>query len=146
MKANTTVVDSTAIWTRRWARNSRNVAKARAELGAVLGEWGLQALADPALVVLSELITNAVRHARTASGREIETRCRREADGVRIEVHDADEQRPRHREPGETGGYGLVLVEALSVTWGVDDRDGVGKVVWALVVPRGDNGAPREGR
>ncbi|MGW7463349.1 ATP-binding protein [Streptomyces xantholiticus] len=124
---------------RRWTRHPASVGRARSELQKALANWGLHAVEDAALVVLSELVTNAVRHARVPSGREIETRYVRQADGVRIEVHDAAEERPAARIPGESGGWGLGLVDKLSDRWGVDDRDGVGKAVWAVVTaPAGD--------
>ncbi|MGW4030044.1 ATP-binding protein [Streptomyces sp. NPDC004838] len=138
MKSNATVTNGPSV-THRWARSPRTVGKARAALLEVLTGWNLRAAEDDALVVLSELITNAVRHARTSPGREIETRYLREADGIRIEVHDADRERPTARVPGESGGYGLVLVDGLADRWGVDERGGTGKSVWAVVtLPSGD--------
>ncbi|MFD9795717.1 ATP-binding protein [Streptomyces sp. NPDC059070] len=130
--------------TRRWARHPRCVGLARSELRKALADWGLMSVEDEALIVLSELITNAVRHAHASPGREIETRYLREADGVRIEVHDADDRLPAARVPGETGGWGLSVIDALADEWGVDERDGVGKAVWAVVsAPAGD--APWKG-
>ncbi|WP_405890261.1 ATP-binding protein [Streptomyces sp. NBC_00133] len=118
---------------RRWTRHPASVGRARAELRKALANWCLNAVEDAALVVLSELVTNAVLHAHVSPGREIETRYLREADGVRIEVHDAADERPAARVPGESGGWGLGLVDELADRWGVDDRDGVGKSVWAVV-------------
>ncbi|MFI1398473.1 ATP-binding protein [Streptomyces sp. NPDC020681] len=118
---------------RRWTRHPASVGRARTELRETLANWCLNAVEDVALVVLSELITNAVRHARVSPGREIETRYVRETDGVRIEVHDAADERPATRAPGESGGWGLGLVDELSDRWGVDDRAGVGKSVWAVM-------------
>lgn len=51
------------------------------------------------MLVLSELVTNAGRHAYVSPGREIETRYVRLADTLRIEVHDATPERPEKREP-----------------------------------------------
>ncbi|MFF3244317.1 ATP-binding protein [Streptomyces sp. NPDC002870] len=123
----------------RWTRHPASVGRARSEKAPV--NWCLDAVEAAALVVLSELVTNAVRHARVSPGREIETRYLREADGVRIEVHDAAEERPAARVPGESGGWGLGLVDDLSDRWGVDDRDGVGKSVWAVVTAPAGNEA-----
>ncbi|WP_405601464.1 hypothetical protein OG741_25120 [Streptomyces sp. NBC_01410] len=63
------------------------------------GSWRLIAVARgaspaPALLVLSELLTNAICHARVSPGRQVETRYRCIGDGVRIEVHDASDERP----------------------------------------------------
>jgi anti-sigma regulatory factor (Ser/Thr protein kinase) len=108
---------------------------ARDDLLLHLVKWGMSAeVADGAVLVLSELFTNAVRHAREPRGRHIETRFARRDGGVRIEVHDANDGRPRMREaPGlEESGRGLLLVERLTGgCWGVSERQGVGKMVWA---------------
>ncbi|MFI1431646.1 ATP-binding protein [Streptomyces lydicus] len=123
----------------RWARQPRCVGLARAELHKVLGRWGLAVVSDDALLVLSELLTNAVRHAHVSRGREIETRFSREPQGVRIEVHDAAQNWPQPRMPGVDGGWGLTVVAALAACWGTEARDGgIGKSVWAvLAVPSG---------
>jgi anti-sigma regulatory factor (Ser/Thr protein kinase) len=100
-----------------------------------LGAWGLSTVADSAELVVSELMTNAITHAHPPYGNLIATRFERLADGVRIEVHDAGDGKPEPRDAPaeEESGRGLGLVEALTGgTWGVSDRDGPGKVVWAV--------------
>lgn len=120
---------------RRWTCHPRSVRLARAELSRALAAWDLTEIEDAALVVLSELVTNAVRHARIPSGREIETRYALVGAGLRIEVHDAAETRPRRLAVGADAenGRGLALVEALADEWGISDRVGCGKAVWAVV-------------
>ncbi|MEU5402001.1 ATP-binding protein [Streptomyces sp. NPDC005963] len=111
---------------------------ARAELRRVLDGWGLAPVEASASIVLSELFTNAVRHAKVP-GWEIETRYAPLWRGVRIEVHDASQALPRivPAGPDATGGRGLPLVEELSDAWGVTPRNGPGKAVWAeLTLPR----------
>ncbi|WP_406139206.1 ATP-binding protein [Streptomyces sp. NBC_01089] len=129
---------------RRWSRHPACVARARAELRTALESWGLAALMDPAAVVLSELLTNAGRHAVVSPGREIETRFLLDGDGrgLRIEVHDASPVPPRMAAPDQDadGGRGLFLVDALADTWGFGERVGPGKVVWAVLGPDGDGG------
>ncbi|WP_274914699.1 ATP-binding protein [Streptomyces sp. WZ-12] len=120
----------------RWARHPRCVALARAELCKVLVRWRLTEVSDDALLVLSELLTNAVRHAQGSRGREIETRYSREPHGVRIEVHDAAQSWPQPCVPDvdADGGRGLTIVAALAACWGTEVRDGgIGKLVWAVV-------------
>jgi serine/threonine-protein kinase RsbW len=120
----------------RWPLTGRSVGRARRELRGTLGAWGLDHLTDPAELVLSELLTNALRYARTPAGRLVETRFERTADGVRIEVHDANDRLPQMRRAADDdeGGRGLALVDALTGRrWGVSSRQGVGKLVWALV-------------
>lgn len=116
----------------RWSRHRSCVGMARRELGTALAGWGLSELEDSAALVLTELLSNAVRHARVA-GRQIETRFVARPDGLRIEVHDAspDPPEPRTPEPESCGGRGLILVDALADTWGVSERNGPGKIVWA---------------
>lgn len=130
---------------RRWGRDRRNVAAARGALLEALAGWGLTEVADSAVLVLSELFTNAVRHAHVSVGREIETRFRLTDDRVRIEVHDASDARPV-RGPADVesqDGRGLVLVEALADSWDVMPREGVGKIVWAeFRLPRPVGGGP----
>lgn len=120
----------------RWPLTGHSVGLARLALRRTLGEWGLDHLADPAELVLSELLTNAVRHARTPAGRLVETRYERMPEGIRIEVHDAGDRLPQMRRAADDdeGGRGLALVDVLTGRrWGVSSRQGVGKLVWALV-------------
>ncbi|MEV6422353.1 ATP-binding protein [Streptomyces sp. NPDC051662] len=120
-------------------RHPSCVGPARMELRKALTTWGLSALEDAALLVLSELLTNAVRHARVSPGREIETRYLPvhlpAPHGLRIEVHDACPVHPARRTGNVDAcdGRGLVIVDALADEWGVADRVGVGKMVWARI-------------
>lgn len=104
-------------------------------------------LADVAELVLSELFTNAVRHARGPADRLVETRYERLPDGtLRIEVHDANSLRPERQEPSKDAdsGRGLALVDELtSGRWGVSERLGVGKLVWAVCADDGADQVPR---
>jgi serine/threonine-protein kinase RsbW len=132
---------------RRWDHHPRCVSRARQELRRELGAWGLGELTDTAELVLSELLTNALRHARTPRGRQIETRYERVPGGVRIEVHDANETWPVVQKPSvdAVSGRGLVLVDALTgARWGVSERDGVGKLTWAVVTGDADGAAAEQ--
>lgn len=98
----------------------------------VLGTWQLTRLLDPLLLVVSELVGNAVRHGRPPVGLLL----RRTSQGVRVEVHDEDPAPPaRAGLPDATSesGRGAFLVEAVSDETGVDQVPGDGKVVWATV-------------
>ncbi|NED78649.1 ATP-binding protein [Streptomyces sp. SID11233] len=121
-----------------------SVPRARAALRAKLGEWRAgRASAEDGELVLSELVTNAVR-VPVPGDRLVGVRieCRGRGAFLRLEVSDAGEGRPEVRQPGELdrGGRGLLLVEALAHRWGVDDRGaGIGKTVWAeLLAPDAD--------
>ncbi|WBB58062.1 ATP-binding protein [Streptomyces sp. WMMC500] len=126
----------------QWRRHPRCVALARSQMRKALAGWGLVRIEGPAVLVVSELVTNAVVHAGV-QGREVSTRFVRLDGGVRIEVHDASDDRPVRRVPDGKGGFGLHLVEQFAARWGVAER-AIGKTVWAVVVDpewvRGDLG------
>jgi anti-sigma regulatory factor (Ser/Thr protein kinase) len=88
---------------------------------------------DTAVVVASELATNAVVHAGTTYAVELYV-----GDPVRIEVTDSGPPAPlfvlpvRRRRPQGDGGWGLAIVAGLASKWGVDWLEG-GKIVWAEV-------------
>lgn len=89
-------------------------------------------------LVLSELVGNAVRHARVPADRLLLVRFELRPGQLRLEVHDAGRVRPVVREvgPEEECGRGLWLVKQLSLAWGCCPRaGGVGQAVWALVGP-----------
>ncbi|MFJ5722362.1 ATP-binding protein [Streptomyces sp. NPDC093149] len=115
--------------TRRGARLARRLAVHQ------LDEWGVpygSELSDDAAVIVSELAANAVLHGLVA-GRDFELRLVVLAGTLRVEVSDARGERepePQPPRPGAESGYGLHLVGALAMSWGVKDR-GVGKTVWA---------------
>lgn len=124
-----------AVVMKTWPHSARSVSEARHFLVRHLDAWGLPHLADAAEVVVSELVTNAVRHAGSPPGRLIGTRIERLASGVRIEVHDASEHKPERQEvhTDSESGRGLVLVDLLTGGhWGVSVREGPGKTVWAV--------------
>lgn len=119
-----------------WPATPHSVHRARHALLDALTAWELGGLGDSAALVLSELMTNAVRHGRV-SGRGIGTRFVRQADGLRIEVHDCGDGKPELQSPAGDSehGRGLALVDALTGSrWGVVARPGPGKVVWAELV------------
>lgn len=120
----------------RLSRCRRSVPRTRALAQAVLGEWGVsQDVLEAAELVLSELVTNALR-VPVPSDRQVGVRITRSLeDGLlRLEVSDAGSGRPEVLAPSDEviGGRGLLLVEALTHRWGVEERQGgIGKTVWA---------------
>jgi anti-sigma regulatory factor (Ser/Thr protein kinase) len=87
---------------------------------------------DTLLLVLSELVTNAVQHGGGPIGIRIE--C--EGASVRIEVSDAlanpTAVAPRRTPMDDTGGMGLRIVDAICLGWGAHENGcGNGKTVWA---------------
>jgi anti-sigma regulatory factor (Ser/Thr protein kinase) len=102
---------------------------AREFVRARLAAWSCDAEGDVAVLLTSELVSNAVLH---AGGRLALGVCGdRVADLVRIEVRDGDGRLPvvRPIDTEATNGRGLFLVEALARRWGAD-AEGAGKVVW----------------
>ncbi|MGW0545829.1 ATP-binding protein [Streptomyces altiplanensis] len=131
----------------RWSDDPRCVGQARDALRQVLTGWGLSAIEDSAVVILSELLTNAGRHARVP-GQDIETRYLRMPGGLRIEVHDGTCKRPSLSTPDgdRDSGRGLWLVDALADRWDVGERAGLGKAVWAEIsAPAVDDERPGQG-
>ncbi|MET9957429.1 SpoIIE family protein phosphatase [Streptomyces sp. NPDC006339] len=101
----------------------RSVATARAFVRDTLQGWGCSEVVDDAVVLTSELVTNAVIHAGTAA----DVLCLRGDDGVRIEVADRYPEREiplQHGRsmgsPDRENGRGLLLCAALATRWGVD--------------------------
>ncbi|MFD8209595.1 SpoIIE family protein phosphatase [Streptomyces sp. NPDC059695] len=101
----------------------RSVAAARAFVRDTLQGWGHPELVDDAVVLTSELVTNAVIHAGTAA----EVLCLRSDDSVRVEVSDRYPEREIPVQGGRSlgspdreNGRGLLLCAALAHRWGVD--------------------------
>ena len=85
-------------------------------------------LVDSALVVASELVTNAVRH---AAGDPLTIVVSTAPDQLRIGVEDTSTEMPAVVDPYEGGGRGMTVIEAMSSRWTVQRRPD-GKVVWAV--------------
>lgn len=94
----------------------------------VLDVVGRRDLADAASLLVSELVTNAIVHARTS----IELDVRAGAGGLRVAVSDGSQALPTQRHYGRsaTTGRGLGLLEMMSDRYGTDLDDGFGKTVW----------------
>jgi anti-sigma regulatory factor (Ser/Thr protein kinase) len=105
------------------------VRYARSFVRRTLREWEVEVFLDDAQLIASELVSNAVLHART------EVRLTLRSDGaswVRVEVKDHNSRMPTQLTcpVDATSGRGLAIVEELAASWGVT-RDGDGKMVWA---------------
>lgn len=106
-----------------------SVRSARRLVADALRDWGLEHLAEPAVLLVSELVTNAVLHARTHLAVEVQ----RTAQVVRVAVWDASRRRPvrRRQEMTAATGRGLGLLSAVSYRWGCDDAAApYAKAVW----------------
>ncbi|MFF3376980.1 ATP-binding protein [Streptomyces sp. NPDC002680] len=113
----------------------RSAPHARELLRTQLTDWKIDdEVAETAELLLSELVTNSLRHASTPPGREIGIRFATYDGRLRLEVADANNRRPTPRQtsPDDEGGRGLTLVQALAERWGCCPRlHGIGKATWA---------------
>ncbi|AVH61172.1 MULTISPECIES: SpoIIE family protein phosphatase [Streptomyces] len=127
--------ESVGDWT--LPREPRSVGRAREYARTQLVSWGLEPLVDTAELLVSELVTNALRYG------EGEIRLRLLLDRTLVcEVWDAGLVQPRRRRARDTdeGGRGLQLVGLLSAAWG-SRRTPRGKTVWfELPLPDGGTG------
>ncbi|MGW2111164.1 ATP-binding protein [Streptomyces sp. NPDC001948] len=105
---------------------------ARDFVAAALTEWGETSRLDDMRLCTSELVTNAVLHG-VPVGRLVLVRVESLDAELRIEVHDSGENRPTQRVPEESAvdGRGLLIVAATADSWGMKERTGPGKCVWA---------------
>ncbi|XVS67102.1 ATP-binding protein [Actinosynnema sp. CA-299493] len=104
-------------------------SQARQVVGDVAVAWGLSDdAADDAALVVTELVSNAVDHAMGPVGLTVS----RTDSGLRIEVADESSALPQQRpvQVDSARGRGLIIVAALSRSWGTDPTAD-GKVVWA---------------
>lgn len=86
---------------------------------------------DGAVLMLSEMLTNVLVHTDGDALMVAELTGEPGTRVLRVEVSDKSNEQPHRRDPGElaSSGRGLVLMEMLADTWGVDPR-GEGKVIW----------------
>ena len=100
--------------------------RARRFVAETLGD-ATPTVADVVSLLVSEIVTNAVLHART----EVHVSIDLDRDTVRVEVADECVAGPavRHVTRQAATGRGMKLVEQLADRWGTEPRDG-GKVVW----------------
>ncbi|MFJ2000441.1 SpoIIE family protein phosphatase [Streptomyces chartreusis] len=124
--------EDVAAW--RIGLDPEEVGRARAVIREQLHDWGLARLADTAELLVSELVTNAVRHSH---GRPVELRLVR-GDTLLCEVDDDDHDLPTLLSAGpfDDAGRGLRVVSMLAREWGTS-RTSAGKTVWfELTLPR----------
>jgi hypothetical protein len=125
------------------AAEPESVRDARDFTRATLRSWGMAAVSDEAELVVSELVTNALRHGLPGpaepgpggSGPVIGLRLVIQAPHLLCLVTDPSREMPLRRDPDllDATGRGLCVIELCSSRWGWHLLDGGGKVVWALL-------------
>ncbi|WP_042441892.1 SpoIIE family protein phosphatase [Streptacidiphilus jiangxiensis] len=153
MKEEALVGEATARAAATFEPVGRSVAGARAFVRDTLQGWGFGEVVDDAVVLVSELVTNAVVHAGTAALVEL----LRQGEQVRIEVGDryprralpiypgADEGPAPTAELEREGGRGLLLCAALASRWGVDYTATDKRVWFTLDLPARPTGTRAAG-
>ncbi len=125
---------------RHFSCQPKSVSAARHFTRAVLEDQPRETLEAVELMV-SELATNAVQHARS----DFDLTIRRTRGQLRIEIRDRGQGQPALRSPTpqENSGRGLRIVEAMSSEWGVL-ADSEGKLVWFTMPAQGPAKQPLE--
>jgi anti-sigma regulatory factor (Ser/Thr protein kinase) len=111
----------------RFASKPEAAGEARSFVRSALAAWRCDEPDDVAVLLTSELVTNAVRHAKTPCTVEV----RLEDGELRVAVEDHDRTLPQKDEAplSSLTGRGLLLVDSLARRWGAELING-GKVVW----------------
>jgi anti-sigma regulatory factor (Ser/Thr protein kinase) len=109
--------------------------QARRFVSEILRRWGEESLIDQTTLLVSELVTNAVVHARS----EVDLSVMKAAEdaALRVEVRDSSARPVRMGafEAEALSGRGVALVDTLADRWGVE-HDATGKLVWFELEPR----------
>ncbi|GAA4985603.1 SpoIIE family protein phosphatase [Yinghuangia aomiensis] len=121
-----------------FAPEGRSVAAARSFVRQTLTEWDASGVVDDAVLLVSELVTNAIVHAGTAT----EVSCVRYDDAVQIEVVDRYPTRELPTPVGafdadDESGRGLFLSASIASAWGVEYTKSVKQVWFRLDLPDG---------
>ena len=113
-------------------RDARTLEPVREFVDQTCQQWKVGALEADTRSVAQELVNNAITHARTDATMLLHPRGR----SLLVTVGDGSHRRPRLSAPGrdplQTHGYGLVIVDALAQRWG-SAPTAHGKVVWAVL-------------
>ena len=104
-----------------------SVGQARTFLRTALDDWDADAFEEAAALLVSEVVTNLVLHARTAGELVVQL----SDDRLRVELHDGTRSLPQAKHYGleATTGRGIGLLESMSSSWGAEVTPS-GKRVW----------------
>jgi two-component sensor histidine kinase len=121
----------------------RPVRLSRQVTHEVLVAWRLAHVAETAVLLVSELVTNAVRHVRSTDTITLELEAAPTC--LRIEVYRCRPglTAPRNQGEFDESGFGSALVDSLADRWGIRETM-TGKTVWAELDVRGESGPPAD--
>jgi anti-sigma regulatory factor (Ser/Thr protein kinase) len=138
--AGTPAVVPLRTYDRPLVAEAAGAGEARSAVRRELCDWGAAELVDDCSLIVTELVTNAVRH----GGSVIHLRLGTNGSWVYGEVFDDGGGMPRVCHPGldEPGGRGLVIVERLADEWGAVPLPEGGKIVWFLLGAGGGGPLP----
>ncbi|MET9695363.1 SpoIIE family protein phosphatase [Streptomyces sp. NPDC006529] len=107
------------------------IAGARQQIRELLHDWADRDQLDSAVLMVSEMVTNVLMHTDGDALLVAEAVGERGERRLRVEVADSSDELPHKRHPGEmaSSGRGVLLMEMLADSWGVDPR-GEGKSIW----------------
>jgi anti-sigma regulatory factor (Ser/Thr protein kinase) len=130
---NNTTETAQMHWHMSFTPHDKCVWLLRRQVRRTLTRWGYsEDDADTAVLVCSELVTNAIQHAY-APRQTFEVRLTATGKECQVEVSDTSDTPPRPAtpDPDDEGGRGLLLVAALAESVGHRARTPTGKTVWA---------------
>lgn len=110
--------------------DSASIASARKFTESFLRTRGLEGLVDTMVLLVSEVVTNAIIHGGSAA----ELCLMQRGNSIRAEVRDGSQLLPAVKQYSDsaTTGRGMLIVESLASSWGTETQEG-GKVVWFAV-------------
>ncbi|WEH38121.1 SpoIIE family protein phosphatase [Streptomyces sp. AM 2-1-1] len=113
----------------------QGLSDARSIVRQALADWDMADFADDAELVTGELLVNVLLHTEGGAVLTVEV-LPEPVLRIRLSVQDRSSAWPRRRTPGETStsGRGLLLMDAVSLRWGIEPR-GEGKAVWCELGP-----------
>lgn len=134
---NPTVVEAH----RPFVARPESAGEARRFVADTLQAWNFPELIDPATLLVSELVTNALLHARS----EIDVLLAVGDDELRVEVHDTSPVMPRPRQysPEAVTGRGLHMLDCVATDWGARATTG-GKAMWFTISTMHPSGLERD--
>jgi anti-sigma regulatory factor (Ser/Thr protein kinase) len=105
----------------------RSAAAARRLVAQLLEAWDAEPFQDDAVLLVSELVSNVVRHVVGQLAMRVEVAL--SGSGLRVAVVDSSTVLPAMASRGPLGGYGLGLIAAVADRWGSEEHTH-GKRVW----------------